>query len=349
MTVDNMALELRGISHAFGDTLVLDDVDLVIPHGSITALLGPSGVGKTTVLRIVAGFERPNTGAVLINGRVVADAQTWVPPQDRGVAIVPQEGALFPHLSVAENVAFGLKKRRSAAVRTRVDDMLELVGLPGTHNKRPSELSGGMQQRIALARALATEPAVVLLDEPFSALDAGLRESLREHVVEILRTAGATALWVTHDQDEALSTADTVAIMLNKKIAQIADPVSVYRLPDTTDIADFVGEAVSFTGTVLDDGMHVNCVFGTLELLRGHTSGSSTVVIRPEQFEITTADDPSARSVGEVLNTRYFGHDGTVEVRIADGTIATVRLHARLLPKVGSTVGVVVNGRVLAF
>ena len=349
MTAADMALELRGISHTFGATRVLDDVNLTIPHGSITALLGPSGVGKTTVLRIVAGFERPTTGTVLIDGRVVADAHTWVPPQDRGIAIVPQEGALFPHLSVFENVAFGLKKRRSAAVRARVAEMLELVGLPDAGAKRPSELSGGMQQRVALARALATNPAVVLLDEPFSALDAGLRESLREHVVEILRTAGATALWVTHDQDEALSTADTVAVLLDHRIAQVADPVSVYRLPDTTDIADFVGDAVSFNGTVLDDGMHVNCVFGTLELLRAQRSGAHTVIIRPEQFEITTPEDPTALSVGEVLNTRYFGHDGTVEVRIADGTVATVRLHARLLPQVGSTVGVVVNGRVLAF
>jgi iron(III) transport system ATP-binding protein len=349
MNSTDVALELRGITHTFGTTRVLEDVNLSVAHGSITALLGPSGVGKTTVLRIVAGFERPTQGSVLIGGRVVADAHTWVPPHERGISIVPQEGALFPHLSVGENVAFGLKKRRSTTARTRVNEMLDLVGLPDSYDKRPSELSGGMQQRVALARALATNPAVVLLDEPFSALDAGLRESLREHVVDILRTAGATALWVTHDQDEALSTADTVAILLGHKIAQVADPVSVYRLPDTTEVADFVGEAVSFSGAVLDGGATVNCVFGTLELLRPHEIGATTVVIRPEQFEITTASDPLARSVGEVLNTRYFGHDGTVEVRVADGTIATVRLHARLLPEVGSTVGVVVNGKVLAF
>lgn len=349
MNTKNVALELKGITHTFGDTRVLDDVNLTVNHSSITALLGPSGVGKTTVLRIVAGFERPTQGAVLINGRVVADTDTWIPPHERGISIVPQEGALFPHLSVGENVAFGLKKRKSSTARVRVNEMLDLVGLPDTYNKRPSELSGGMQQRVALARALATNPAVVLLDEPFSALDAGLRESLREHVVEILRTAGATALWVTHDQDEALSTADTVAILLGHKIAQVSDPVSVYRLPDTTEIADFVGEAVSFNGFVLDGGATATCVFGTLELLRPHTTGATTVVIRPEQFEITTPTDPLARSVGEVLNTRYFGHDGTVEVRLIDGTVATVRLHARLLPDVGSTVGVVVNGKVLAF
>ena len=179
MTAADMALELRGISHTFGATRVLDDVNLTIPHGSITALLGPSGVGKTTVLRIVAGFERPTTGTVLIDGRVVADANTWVPPQDRGIAIVPQEGALFPHLSVFENVAFGLKKRRSAVVRARVAEMLELVGLPDAGAKRPSELSGGMQQRIALARALVFEPTLVLMDEPLGALDKQLREHMQ--------------------------------------------------------------------------------------------------------------------------------------------------------------------------
>ena len=349
MNNSNVALELRGISHFFGESCVLNDVDLVVKHGSITALLGPSGEGKTTILRVVAGFERPTRGTVLIGGRVVASAETWVPPHERGIAIVPQEGALFPHLSVGENVAFGLKKRRSSLVRERVYDMLELVGLPNAHDLRPSQLSGGMQQRVALARALATDPAVVLLDEPFSALDAGLRESLREHVVEILHTAGATALWVTHDQDEALSTADTVAVLLNHRIAQVADPVSVYRLPDSSNVASFVGEAVSFTGAVLDNGSTVTCVFGTLDLLRQHTPGSTTVIIRPEQFAITTPDDPEARSVGEVLTTRYFGHDGTVDVRVADGTVATVRVHARLLPTVGSTVGIAVNGRVLAF
>ncbi len=349
MSRSDAALELRGISHFFGETCVLDDVNLVVKPGSITALLGPSGEGKTTILRIAAGFERPTRGSVVIDGTVVADTGIWVPPHERGIAIVPQEGALFPHLSVGENVAFGLKKRRSSEARDRVNEMLEFVGLPNSADKRPSELSGGMQQRVALARALATKPAVVLLDEPFSALDAGLRESLREQVVDILHKAGATALWVTHDQDEALSTADTVAVLLHHKIAQVADPVSVYRMPVTTDVAGFVGDAVEFSGEVIGDGASVNCVFGTLRLLRPQPLGPATVVIRPEQFEIALPTDPFARSVGEVLNTRYFGHDGTVEVRVADGTIATVRLHARLLPEVGSTVGVVVNGRVLAF
>jgi iron(III) transport system ATP-binding protein len=345
----SVALQLNNVSHSFGEHQVLQSVSLELNHGSITALLGPSGGGKTTLLRIVAGFERPTAGSVSINGITVADAQTWVPPQDRGVAIVPQEGALFPHLSVGDNVAFGLKKRRSKESRNRVQEMLQLVGLPDAANMQPSELSGGMQQRIALARALATHPAVVLLDEPFSALDASLRETLREQVVDILRTAGATAIWVTHDQDEALSIADTVAVLMNGRIAQISDPVSVYRTPETLEVAGFIGEAVSIPGVIATNNALVTTRFGTNELLRKHAPGPVQVVIRPEQFEIVSHDHSDATVVGTVTSTQYFGHDGTVEVQLSDGLITTVRLHARLLPEVGTSVGVIVNGRILAF
>jgi len=343
------ALELNNVSHSFGETRVLHDINLHVQHGSITALLGPSGEGKTTLLRIIAGLERPQHGSVLINGLVVADNNTWIPAHERGVALVPQEGALFPHLTVAENVAFGLKKRRSAAVKDRVAEMLELVGLPQSGDVRPSELSGGMQQRVALARALATQPTLVLLDEPFSALDAGLRESLRDQVVEILRTAEATAIWVTHDQDEALSTADSVAVLLNGRIAQKTDPVSVYRTPQSPEVAHFIGETVPFEGTVLEAGDSVDTRFGTIGLLQPHQPGPATVLIRPEQFEIVAPEHSDAAVVGNVIATRYFGHDGTVEVQLPDGVMATVRLHARLLPDVGTAVGVIVNGRVLAF
>ena len=188
-----------------------------------------------------------------------------------------------------------------------------------------------------------------MLDEPFSALDAGLRESLRDQVVEILRAAKATAIWVTHDQDEALSTADSVAVLLNGRIAQISDPIGVYKTPQTPEVAHFIGETVSFDGTVLDDGFTADTRFGRISLLEPHQPGRATVLIRPDQFEIVAADHSGAVVVGEVVATRYFGHDGTVEVRLSDGVIATVRLHARLLPEVGTPVGVIVNGRVLAF
>jgi iron(III) transport system ATP-binding protein len=213
----------------------------------------------------------------------------------------------------------------------------------------PSELSGGMQQRVALARALATKPAVVLLDEPFSALDAGLRETLRDQVVEILHAAHATAVWVTHDQDEALSTADSVAVLLAGHIAQKSDPVNVYHSPVTPDVAAFIGETVSVSGHVIGDGNTVDTAFGHVGLLRSHALGVVRVMIRPEQFEIVDPDHSGAQVVGEVLATRYFGHDGTVDVKMPDGNVATVRLHARLLPQVGTTVGVIVHGRVLAF
>jgi iron(III) transport system ATP-binding protein len=206
-----------------------------------------------------------------------------------------------------------------------------------------------MQQRVALARALATQPTLVLLDEPFSALDAGLRESLRDQVVDILRAASATAIWVTHDQDEALSIADSVAVLLNGRIAQKSDPVSVYRTPHTPEVAHFIGETVPFDGTVLEDSESVETRFGQIGLLQPHQPGPATILIRPEQFEIVASDSADATVVGEVIATRYFGHDGTVEVQLADGVVATVRLHARLLPEVGSSVGVIVNGRVLAF
>lgn len=343
------ALELNHVSHFFGNTHVLNDINLQVQHGSITALLGPSGGGKTTLLRIIAGLERPQQGSVRIDNAVVADEKTWVPAHERGIALVPQEGALFPHLTVAENVAFGLKKRRSASVKKRVAEMLALVGLPQSGNLRPSELSGGMQQRVALARALATQPTVVLLDEPFSALDAGLRESLRDQVVDILRAASATAVWVTHDQDEALSIADSVAVLLDGQIAQRSDPVSVYRIPQTPEVAHFIGETVPIDGTVLSTEDVVNSRFGPLGLLQPHQPGPVTILIRPEQFEIVSADDTAASVIGTVIGTRYFGHDGTVEVQFSDGVVATVRLHARLLPDVGSSVGVTVNGRVLAF
>jgi iron(III) transport system ATP-binding protein len=206
-----------------------------------------------------------------------------------------------------------------------------------------------MQQRVALARALATQPTLVLLDEPFSALDAGLRESLRDQVVDILRLAKATAVWVTHDQDEALSVADSVAVLLQGYIAQKSDPVSVYRTPQSPEVAHFIGETVSFDGTVLETGEAVNTRFGQIGLLEPHHSGPALVLIRPEQFEIVKVDYSDAVVVGQVIATRYFGHDGTVEVQLADGVVATVRLHARLLPEVGTAVGVIVNGRVLAF
>ena len=226
-------VSVRGVCKSFGGTRVLSGVDLSVPSGTVGVLLGPSGCGKTTLLRILAGHLQPDAGEVRIGGRLVADAATFVPPERRGISIVPQDGALFPHLDVAGNVAFGLDRGRRQLPwkrtrhEARVDELLELVGLPGAGRLHPAQLSGGQQQRVALARALAPSPALVLLDEPFSALDASLRASVRDDVKRVLQDAGATALLVTHDQEEALSMADSVAVMSAGRIEMHDTPSAV--------------------------------------------------------------------------------------------------------------------------
>ena len=242
LSADPVALECTGVRKAFGRRTVLDGIDLVVPTGGITSILGPSGGGKTTLLRLVAGFDRADAGTIAIHGDVVDGVGRPVPPHRRHVGCVPQEGALFPHLSVGGNVGFGLPRGRDRAVR--VAECLELVGLPGTEQARPHELSGGQQQRIALARAIAPRPRLVLLDEPFSSLDAGLRAQVRTEVCDAVRRAGATAVLVTHDQEEALSVSDAVAVLLDGRIRQHADPLTLYRAPADLDVARFVGEAV---------------------------------------------------------------------------------------------------------
>jgi iron(III) transport system ATP-binding protein len=340
------ALELRGVSHGYDTVAVLSDVNLVVKSGSITALLGPSGVGKTTLLRIICGFETPQRGVVTINDKVVAqDGVSLVAPEHRGVGLVPQEGALFPHLSVADNIAFGLKNRRSRESRDRVQEMLQLVDLVSSADRRPDELSGGMQQRVALARALAPRPAIVLLDEPFASLDATLRITVRTEIVAALRQSQATALWVTHDQQEALSCADEVAVLLGHRIAQHAPPVDLYRAPVSRSVAEFVGEAVRVRGTA--HGARVRCALGDLELTQT-CNGNVTIVLRPEQIELDDSQHVDSPR-GEVIASRFYGHDGEIDVRLPSNEVVVARLHARLLPPVGATVSLRVTGQALAF
>lgn len=354
------ALELAGISKSFGAHRVLDGVDLVVPSGSITAVLGPSGGGKTTLLRIIAGFERADSGTVRLGGRLMSDAadgrSSDVPPERRRIGLVPQEGALFPHLDVGGNVGFGLPRGESS--RTRIAEVLELVGLPGTERVRPSELSGGMQQRVALARALAPAPELILLDEPFSSLDAGLRAHLRDDVFETLRAVGATALIVTHDQQEALSVADQVAVLLGGGVAQCADPATLYGAPSRLDVATFVGDAVVLPGTVAgpapgESAPAVECALGRLTTRQGCVDGvpagsAVAVLVRPEQLDL---DEGSTGNgvLGTVAGRAFFGHDGMIRVALADRTEVTVRLHATKLPSRGDEVTLRVNAAVSAF
>ena len=307
-------LAVADLYKSFGSLAVLQGLSLVAPEGSLTAILGPSGSGKTTLLRVLAGFERADRGTVTLDGIVVDDGRQLVPPDRRRIGYVPQEGALFPHLTVARNVTFGMDRnaRRSGAA----DELLAMVGMSGLGRRYPHQLSGGQQQRVALARALAVRPQLVLLDEPFSSLDASLRASVRADVRHVLRQAGTTAVLVTHDQDEALSWADHVAIIRDGRIGQFDTPHDLYGRPVDADLARFLGDANLLAGVA--DGRSVRTVMGVLPIADGAPAlapGEAMVVlVRPEQVELI-AEPRGAYLTGEVVDYQYFGHDAVVRVR----------------------------------
>ena len=335
-------VELAGVTHAFGDVRAVDGVDLVVPEGSFTAVLGPSGCGKTTLLRLVAGFLAPAAGTIRFDDRVVAGDGVAVPPQQRRVGYVPQEGALFPHLDVAANVGFGLPRaeRRSE----RVTDMLDLVGLPASYASRsPHELSGGQQQRVALARALAPHPSIVLLDEPFSSLDASLRVSTGRAVARALQATGTTGLLVTHDQDEALSLADQVAVMRHGRVIQTDAPRDLYRAPVDPDVGAFVGGATVVPARVHDG--HASFAFGSAPLAAPAPDGEARVLLRPEQVVIT----PGATGA-RVEQVHFYGHDAAVRLLVLpDGPALVARIAGLDSPEVDEEVGVGIVGPVVAF
>ena len=342
---------VRDLHKSFGNRVVLDGVDLEVPEGSLTAVLGPSGSGKTTLLRILGGFERADAGSVSIGGRVVEDGRAHVPPDQRAMGYVPQEGALFPHLDAAGNIGFGLTRRERGS--GRVDELLALVGLEGEGRRYPHQLSGGQQQRVALARALATRPSLVLLDEPFSSLDAALRAEVRLDVARVLSRTGTTAVLVTHDQDEALSLADRVAVLRDGRVAQSAGPEELYSQPADPGIARFVGEANLIEATVR--GGKADTPLGLLELVSsaaGFGEGERLVVlVRPEQLEL--ADRNGAHHLeGRVSECHFYGHDMLVKVELGMNGSGT-NIHARLAGHcplgVGSVVSLRVAGKVKAW
>lgn len=304
---------VRGLEKSFDGVQVLRGLDLTVPSGDVVAVLGPSGCGKTTLLRIIAGFERADGGTVIASGRAMVDERRQLPPEKRKVTVVPQEGTLFPHLDVAGNVGFGLP-RGSHRVGRRIDELLELVGLSGLGHRLPSELSGGQQQRVALARALAPDPSVVLLDEPFSALDAGLRAQLRADVREALHAAGATAVLVTHDQEEALSTADSVAVMRAGRVVQHDTPTRVYRRPADLEVARFVGEAVELPA--LAEGSTARTALGQVHL-HAPAHGEGVVVVRPERLALNAPSGTPAR----LLGSTFHGTDTRVRLAVHDPRI----------------------------
>lgn len=340
MTTHTYAIACRGIAKSFGTVAAINGVDFHLERGAFGALLGPSGCGKTTLLRLLAGFEAPDRGSICVGGEEVSTARWVLPPERRRIGMVFQEYALFPHLDVAHNVAYGLD--RSINKTGRVAEVLELVGLAGLSKRMPHELSGGQQQRVALARALAPKPQLILLDEPFSNLDTGLREQVRAATRQILRQVEATALFVTHDQEEAFSLADQVAVMLNGKIVQSGTPHEVYLRPASRAVAEFVGEANFLAGEAHDS--LVQCVLGQL-LLTAPATGHVQVMVRPEALQLT----PDTKGVAMIEGQTFYGHDQVLDVRLADGSRVAVRTGPRLDLRPHIAVNIRVQGPVVAY
>jgi iron(III) transport system ATP-binding protein len=334
-------VSVKGLRKSFGSQEVLREVDLEVDDGEILAVLGPSGCGKTTLLRIVAGFLGPDAGLVALDGVTVGDARASLPAWRRRVGYVPQEGALFPHLDVRGNILFGLPRRERTA--QRLAEMLRLAELPdNVADAYPRELSGGQQQRVALARALAPGPRVVLLDEPFSSLDAALRLSAGREVTAVLRNAGSTVLLVTHDQGEALSLADRVAVMDDGVIRQVDSPVQLYGAPVDQWVGSFVGDANLLRGALRGDA--ATCVLGTVPLTQrppGEDGTRVTMLVRPEQLRLD-ANPGSVKAL--VVEVVFYGAHASVRLSLSDGSTLLVRVDPAHVPAVGDQVGVAVTG-----
>jgi iron(III) transport system ATP-binding protein len=331
------AVECRSLRKTYGNQLAVNEVSFSLPEGQFMALLGPSGCGKTTILRLIAGLDRPDLGEICLFEKPVFGDGVFVPPNLRGVGMVFQDYALFPHLTVEENIAYGLPRRSPG----RVSEMLALVGLLGYEKRYPQQLSGGQQQRVALARALAPQPHTLLLDEPFSNLDAGLRVLVREEVRRIIRETGVSTILVTHDQDEAMSLADQIGVMLGGRIVQLGSPRDVYENPSSLAVALFLGEANRLMGEAR--GEFVLTALGELPLKKSLT-GQVEVLVRPEQVHIV-ADGYPAR----VERVAYYGNRQTVWLVLESGLtlMASVDFQMSLQPE--SLVQVAVRGVVLAF
>lgn len=335
-----LALRCRGLTKRFAGVTAVNRASLDVKSGTLLALLGPSGCGKTTLLRLIAGLEQPHGGTIEVAGHTVESDSVHLPPERRQVGLVFQEYALFPHLSVADNVAFGLP--RGADRAARVEDLLGQVGLDGLGARMPHELSGGQQQRVALARALAPGPRLIMLDEPFSNLDPALREGVRREVRRVLRAAKATAIVVTHDQEEALSLADEVAVMMDGRILQQARPAELYRRPASRRIAEFVGDINVIAGRAI--GRAVVCDLGTISVL-DDLYGPADVLIRPEALQLTEDLGGQAVQVGR----SFFGHDQMINLRFDSGLRLASRVGPTFTFRRGARVRVQLSGDVLAF
>ncbi|TFC65060.1 ABC transporter ATP-binding protein [Cryobacterium sp. TMT2-15-1] len=374
------AIELSGVNKSFGSARILEDIALSVPEGSRTVVVGSSGSGKTTLLRLISGFELPDSGTISVLGRTVAGPGVAVAAHRRGIGFVAQDGALFPHLTVGQNIAFGLgpalrggtRKQRARAV----SELLEMVSLrPDFAARRPDELSGGQQQRVALARALARQPRVMLLDEPFSSLDAGLRAATRDIVAETLERAGITTVLVTHDQAEAMSFAHQLAVLRDGNLCQVGPPREVYWRPVDLFTARFLGDAVVLPATISDG--FAACALGTVAVAPTSLRGDACIMLRPEQImvehcESGGVDGASAAScTGQVEAVDFYGPEVQLAVRLfsggapapgfpqsfgtqscgtqSPGTLVHVRQHGTMGTVVGSRVSLTARGTATAF
>ncbi|WP_436347738.1 ABC transporter ATP-binding protein [Natronorubrum sp. FCH18a] len=328
---ESVVLELDSVAKRYGTEAVIPDLSLSVRDGEILTLLGPSGCGKTTTLRLIAGLERPNEGHIRLRDDDVVGNGRFVPPEERGVGVVFQEFALFPHLTARENVAFGLQEWDDEERDLRVDELLELVGLEEQGDSYPEELSGGQQQRIALARSLAPEPEMLLLDEPFSNLDVDLRVEMREEVRRIIKEAGVTAVSVTHDQEEALSISDRVAVMNEGDVEQIDTPQQVFQRPESRFVAGFLGHASFLSGEVRGDS--VDTALG--RVLRDDVNGLAhqydgtnlDLLVRPDDVTAFPAEGEEAN--GSVVYRRYLGPTVLYRVELDSGeTIECMHNHS---------------------
>ncbi|CAI2426656.1 ABC transporter ATP-binding protein [Serratia quinivorans] len=312
-------LELQGIGKSYNSVKVLEHVDLNVAQGSRTAIVGPSGSGKTTLLRIIAGFEIPDSGQVMLQGQAMANGSGWVPAHLRGIGFVPQDGALFPHFTVAGNIGFGLKGSKRDK-QLRIDALMEMVAL----DRRlaalwPHELSGGQQQRVALARALSQQPKLMLLDEPFSALDTGLRAATRKAVAELLAEAKVASILVTHDQTEALSFADQVAVMRNGRLAQVGPPQDLYLRPVDEPTATFFGETLVLSAE-LEQGW-ADCALGRIAVDDLQRRGPARIMLRPEQVQISQSE-PQQQSQAVVTGIDFAGFVSTLNLHMTGSNTA---------------------------
>jgi iron(III) transport system ATP-binding protein len=354
-------LNIEGVGKRYGAVVALEGINLSVAAGSRTAIVGASGSGKTTLLRIIAGFETPDAGRLTLDGQVLTDAAKAVPPHLRNIGFTPQEGALFPHLSVTQNIGFGLDRRVPGRDR-RIRELMDMVELaPATGDRRPHELSGGQQQRVALARALARKPKLMLLDEPFSALDTGLREGVRRAVGKVLHDAGITTILVTHDQAEALSFADQVAVLRGGRLVQVGSPRALYLEPRDRETAVFLGDALILPA-ILQDGF-AQCRLGRVPVDAGNRRGAAEIMLRPEQVRLTSAPPESPQGLdspaclAEVTDIEFGGSSCTIAIAIlhapdreqggaaaADATLL-IRSAGADLPAVGARVLISVVGK----